>query len=356
MSSSPRILISPLEWGLGHAARIVPVIRELQIAGAEVVIGSSGAQATFLRSEFPDLEVIPFPAYNITYPRSGQMAMRMLLSSPGILRTIRKERIHLNRVIAEQNIDGVISDNRFGLYSDAVPSIYITHQIHIQAPFFEGGLYRMHKRYINRFSECWIPDVAGEPNLSGALSHHAKMPGNCHFIGPLSRFAAPETPMDADIDVLCMISGPEPQRTLFEEIGLNQLKDIDGKKVLLRGLPDGADLPPNAGDVTIHHHLETESLAELIARSKLVVSRPGYSTLMDLAVSGTPALFVPTPGQTEQVYLAKHHSANGNFMMQQQNELNIRQALENNTSKGIRLASDFSALRERMKALMERVS
>lgn len=298
---SKRILIAPLDWGLGHVTRCMPIIRHLLDTGHQPVLASSGRPLTLLLSEFPDVETYPFEGYNIAYPKGAGMTWKMFRSTPQILRRIREEEQELKSLIPKLRLNGVISDNRFGLHTAQVPCVYMTHQVMIKAPFFETTLYRMHMNYMRRFSRVWIPDFE-QDGLSGDLSHKFPKPFNAEYIGPLSRFEAVEKELKTD--VLVLISGPEPQRTRFEQLVLEQLKGFDGKVTAVVGTPD-KQFDRTEGNLRVVSHLNAEQLQQEIASAKLIVSRSGYSTIMDLAAMGKKAVFVPTPGQTEQEYLAQ---------------------------------------------------
>jgi UDP-N-acetylglucosamine transferase subunit ALG13 len=256
---------------------------------------------------------------------------------PKILRGIGKEHRLLQRVIRENRIDAVISDNRFGMWNCRVHSVYITHQLNIKAPegwqFAEPLLHFMHRHFWKNYRECWIPDFPGSPNLSGNLGHPRKVPPGCHYIGPLSRFAQlSEIHKDAasgQPDLLVLLSGPEPQRSIFEKLVLTQLSGIPSiTVVIVRGLPGNTERLDMPSGVTFHSHLPDGELASLIRSARGIICRPGYSTLMDLWALGRGAVLVPTPGQTEQEYLAKHHSRGGYFVSMSQADFNLEQALK----------------------------
>lgn len=354
MNSLKRILVAPLDWGLGHASRCVPVIRCLLEKGATPVIAADGRPLAFLQDEFPGLEFIRLPGYNITYPKNGSMTLKMLRSAPRILGGIRKEHHALQEIIKKKNIDGVISDNRFGMWSKQLPCIFITHQVRVRAPFAEGLLHRINKSYIEKFDECWIPDVKGENNLSGELSGKHAL-ANSYFIGHLSRFENQKNNDDitTEYDLLVIISGPEPQRTIFESKVLSELNSTSLKALVLQGKPE-ASSPAKKGNITIAHHLSTPEMLRAIRSSRLILSRPGYSTIMDLSVTGGKAVFVPTPGQTEQEYL-------GELMMQRKIAYTMKQE-KFDLQQAIKMSSDFkgfkggssAALEERMDAFLAR--
>jgi uncharacterized protein (TIGR00661 family) len=365
LKKSPNILVSPLEWGIGHATRCVPVIQELLSQGANVIIGSDGRPQAFLKMEFPSLEFIKFPGYRFSYPSSGSMSLKMAIQAPTILNGIKLEKQALNRIIKDHKIDAVISDNRFGLYSKQVPSIFITHQLSIKVPgylsFLKPLLFSLNKYYISRFNECWIPDFPNEPNLSGELSHiHYELP-NTFFIGPLSRFSGnssnknPSSPVEHfRYDFLVLISGPEPQRTILEEKLLNQLKIHNYSALLLGGKPESNEVRSLGEKIIILSHLDTGRLRTAMNESRIVLSRPGYSTIMDLAVVGKKAIFIPTPGQTEQEYLARYCQNTAWFSYMNQSEIDLPKALKNAESyTGIQRETDPHILRERITKLIK---
>jgi UDP:flavonoid glycosyltransferase YjiC (YdhE family) len=330
-----RILIAPLDWGLGHATRCIPIIRHLLETGNEPIIAASGRPLLLLQSEFPDVESVDFEGYNISYPEGSGMVWKMFKSTPHILRRIKEEHLELNEMIDKLKLDAVISDNRFGLYTDRIPCVYMTHQVMIKAPFFETMLYRMHADYMRKFTQVWVPDFE-ENGLSGDLSHKFPLPRNGQYIGSLSRFSPSED--DLNIDVLVIISGPEPQRTRFEKLVLNQLKDFDGTSVAVLGKPDKVE-DRVEGKVRIVSHLNAEDLEKQMTAARLVVSRSGYSTIMDLSALGKQAVFVPTPGQTEQEYLAQKYHQDGIHMMMKQRDFQLKKAWDKRT--------DFSGFTQR---------
>lgn len=306
-----RILVAPLDWGLGHATRCIPVVRNLIEMGCEVWVASSGPQEQLLRAEFPDANFLYLPGYGVSYGRRGVM-LRLLRQIPVIRRHIWTEHAWLQTIIREYGFQGVISDNRYGLYSDLAPCALITHQLQLQLPkwagLFKNGVQQMLYNHIENFSSCWIPDLEDDASsLAGAMSHPPYLPENqVKYIGWLSRFQPPETQPGPREGILVSISGPEPQRRIFEEKVLAGVQGTKEKIWLVRGLPGSEELPLNVSDnVTLYNHLPARQMQELMLKCRLLVSRSGYSTLMDAFSLGTPIACVPTPGQTEQEYLSK---------------------------------------------------
>ncbi len=319
------ILVAPLDWGLGHATRCIPIITHLLQLGHQVIIGSDGAQAALLKEAFPKLTFLTLKGYQIQYSAySHFFAFKIGSQLPKILQSIAYENQWLKQKIKEHQIDLVISDNRYGLYNEAIPCIFITHQLTIKAPFkwLEHLLRKINYSYINRFTECWVPDMEGAANIAGELSHPIKMPKiPVHFINLLSRFKPIETAQKFDYCI--MLSGPEPQRTVFEKIVVESIKKIKGSILLVRGMPLERSVPYIADHITVYNHLNADDLSKAIQDSEYIVCRSGYSTLMDLMILKKKLIVVPTPGQTEQEYLADKLSNEGIVLSANQTTIDL---------------------------------
>lgn len=332
IKNKKRILVCPLDWGLGHATRCVPIIRELIKQGAEVVIGADKLPLAFLKIEFPDLEFIKIPGYNIHYPKGGSMVWKTIFSIPGILLNIWKEHRIIRKIIEDHRINAVISDNRFGLWSKRIPCVFITHQVMIKSPFLERLIYRINKRLISFYDECWVPDFPGKNNLSGDLSHRFPLPTNTIFIGPLSRFqsSASQNNNLKEVfkhDLMAIISGPEPQRSIFEKMVLEQIKKINLNAVVVSGIPGSEEKHQDNKNLKAFKHLESETFQKTIMASEIILCRSGYSTIMDLSFLNKKAILVPTPGQTEQEYLGEYYSKKGLAICCLQKEFDLELAL-----------------------------
>ncbi|MCB9336361.1 MAG: glycosyl transferase family 28 [Flavobacteriales bacterium] len=331
MDKNKTILVCPLEWGLGHATRCIPLIQQFLDEGHRVIIASSGKPEALLKKEFPQLQFIPLKGYDIEYSEKGSMITKMLLQLPKIKKAIEDEHLWLDQIIDKYSIDMVVSDNRYGLWTKKVESVLMTHQLFIKAPTGEWLLEKIVKKYLNNFDEVWIPDVEDEDNLSGELSHKKTLPLNYRFIGILSRFSTylqTQNIETEEYDFIAILSGPEPQRTIFENIILKQLENTDFKGILVRGLPEEKlELKIENSELKVFNHLEIEEFLKCIQKSKVVICRSGYSSLMDLTVLSKKAILVPTPGQTEQEYLAQYLSKKGNFITQKQSEFDLEKGL-----------------------------
>lgn len=299
-----RILVAPLNWGLGHASRCIPIINSLIENDFQPILAGDGVSLELLRKEFPQLKYYKLPSYNIKYTRQGaDLKLKLFLQAPGLIKSIIKERSLINTIVKNESIDGIISDNRFGVWSQKVPSVYITHQLRVLSGSTTWLTTKLHARIFSKFDECWIPDQKTEKNLSGEMSRNLFSGAKIKFIGPLSRFSKQD--VEKDIDLLIILSGPEPQREILEKILRKELMHFNGKCVLVRGLiSDRQNIVQKKG-IRIVDFMLKEELETYLNRSKLVISRSGYSSIMDLNAIGAKAFFIPTPGQYEQHYLAK---------------------------------------------------
>ena len=368
MKRKSNILVCPLDWGIGHSTRCVPVINELIRQNVNVIIAADNRPLAFLKNEFPALQFEIFPGYKFSYPEKGSMAFKMALQIPGIIKGIKQEHENLIDILHRLKIDAVISDNRFGLWTENVPCVFITHQINIKTPasikFLEPFLYRINKKYISKFNECWIPDFAGDSNLSGELSHKKPLPANYYFIGPLSRFVETAIEKHEDIhenkfrnELLVLLSGPEPQRTLLEKMILKQLKDTKISTIVVCGKPEELSEENLNDNIRIFSHLNSNTLKQLLLSSKVVISRPGYSTIMDLAALGKRAIFIPTPGQTEQEYLADYFYKKKIYIKMSQNKLDLSAGIKNfEKYKGLNLSFKPNLLKYRIQNLIFMIS
>lgn len=307
MSTAKRILVAPLNWGIGHATRCIPIIKALQSEGFEVVIGASNKPLALLKREFPEVECILLPGMDVAYPKWLPMSIYMAFRAPSFFKWIRLEKKILESIIKNYRIDAVISDNRYGLSTDLVPTVFITHQLFIKAGVFSWFLKKLTHHYAKAFNYCWVPDDEGDDNLSGSLSHGKTTLERLRFAGPLSRFNYPNYHKpNIRYDLLVILSGPEPSRTILENTLLRQFQQTKLKILFVRGKVDSEI----ENEETIHNvvklnYLNSSDMQRAILMSRVVLCRPGYSSIMDLAALRSKALFIPTNGQTEQEYLAK---------------------------------------------------
>jgi len=320
--SKKRVLIAPLDWGLGHATRCIPVISEFLKQGCEVQIASSGDALALLRDEFSTLKFHQIASYNVSYSSTIPFMLKMLFQMPKFLMAIRKEHSEIGKIVKAEKIDLVISDNRYGCWSASVKSVLITHQINILMTGYWQWLQHIinygNHRQIKKFSECWVPDFPG--GITGKMTS----PGlsNMKFIGMFSRFVKME--LRIKYDVLGLISGPEPQRTIFENLLRAQLSVSGLRWFIVKGKPQSTEIVGSSEA----DHINAQDLNMLIESSDLIISRSGYTTVMDLWKLKKKSIFIPTPGQTEQKYLVQELERNGVVFCVGQTGFNLTEALK----------------------------
>lgn len=331
-----KILIAPLDWGLGHAARCIPIIQQLLNQQNTVVMASSGDAYRFLAVEFPDLQLEELPTYDIVYSDSKSQTAKLLLQIPKVWKAVQNEKKLTLRIVKKHEIDIIISDNRFGVYCTDIPSYFITHQLKIidakNRKWMEWLMMKMNFYFIQKFTECWIPDHAGENNLSGTLSHNIETPFPIKYIGTLSRFKNMwmALTLEKTYKIVVLISGPEPQKTIFQKIILSQIDSLNIPTLVCLGNPGNQTIRRRSHSVDIVGHLPTERLYHMLFNSELVISRSGYSTIMDLESLGKKAIFIPTPGQSEQEYLAQKFKESMIFFSEEQSTFHLDRAMKEN--------------------------
>ncbi|MDX1602347.1 MAG: glycosyltransferase [Salinimicrobium sediminis] len=343
---SRRILVAPINWGLGHATRCIPIIKKLEEKGYTPFLASDGAALELLKKEFPHLRSFELPSYNITYTSRGSLLKwKLLLDSPHILRNIKKEKLATKILVEKLNLHGIISDSRFGVRYKHLPNVFITHQLNVLSGNTTFLSSRLHQQYIRKYDECWVPDAPGKPNLSGFLGHPRSTSEAVKYMGIISRFKKRELPQIYDYMVL--LSGPEPQRSLLEDILFRELKQTEKRVLFVRGKISEEAAAFSSPNMIIKNYLFGKDLEEALNSSKVIISRSGYTTLMDLAKLGKKAFFIPTPGQFEQEYLAERMSKLGFAPSCKQEDFNLEKLKKEETFSGLNdpgFVCDYSRL------------
>ena len=328
MNKNYNILICPLEWGLGHASRMIPVARKLREMNHNVFIGSGEEHLSLFRNELTGLNYINFSGFSPGYSRILPQYASLLFKIPSLMYNIIREHNRLKKIIKENSIDIVISDNRFGLWNKTVTSVYVTHMPLIPLPeffkFLEPVGVLLHRIIIKKYSLCFIPDLPGNLNLSGRLSHGVRLPENTRFIGILSKFTSLEksqieNPVKSQHNTV-ILSGPEPQKGILRQKLTRLLKDAKPETIMFEGKPSKGGEITRTGNITFYSHLPASRMKGIIEESENIITRSGYSTVMELASLNRGALIIPTPGQTEQEYLAEYLSGKGWFYTMSQDE------------------------------------
>ena len=333
-NSAKNILVAPLNWGLGHATRCIPIIRELEKNGFTPVLASDGVALHLLQKEFPHLQSLELPSYEIEYANNGDdFKWKLIKNSPKMIEAIFSEKKIVKKWIAEFDLQGIISDNRLGVYSKKIPSVLMTHQLNVLSGKTTWISSKLHQYFIKKFTECWIPDKKENPNLTGKLGHLKNSSLNLKYLGPLSRLEKKDLPIKYDLMVI--LSGPEPQRTFLEEKLIKEIQSFDGKILFIKGIIESEQKIVQDNNVTYYNFMTSSEIETAFNESKIVLCRSGYTTVMDLAKLQKKAFFIPTPGQFEQEYLARRLKRNGFLPYAKQDDFVIKNLSEVSEYSGL---------------------
>lgn len=335
MKRQQKILIAPLDWGLGHTTRCIPIIHYLQSCGHKVYAGAEGNAAQLLRNNFPDLEILDLKGYNIEYSRKRSgFIFKILQQVPKILSTLKAERRWLDKMHRQYQFDAVISDNRYGLYHSEIKNVILTHQVQILSGMGRLAdliLLKWHRGLLERFQQCWIVDTETAPGLSGKLAHPKRLPANARYIGYLSQFfdIPCKSKFPQQNHFLVLLSGPEPMRSQFEAKLWQQCGALTQYTFTFIAGKAGSKAPEQIpAHIKWYPYMGATELSGAILHAHGMICRGGYTTIMDLQVLQRPALLVPTPGQTEQEYLARTLSQSSPvFLYDDQQHFNLEKEL-----------------------------
>lgn len=340
-----KIIYAVCSWGLGHATRSLPVIRRLLNENNELIIISNGRSLELLKKELnQDIEYFDIPDYPMLISENSRQFMaKSVIYWPKFISRLESGFNKLKKILENRKCDKIISDCRYDIYSRKIPSFFITHQIRILNPLrlkmFEKGSEIFNLFFFKRFAGVIVPDYKDD-NLSGDLSHNLNRidENKLHYVGVLSDFKKKN--IKKDVDYFISISGPEPQRTIFEEKILSQIDNLNGRIIITLGKSESRKKNYN-NDIETYSFLSKEKREDFLNRSKLVISRSGYSTIMDLAVVKTKAYMSPTPGQIEQEYLGDYHTKKGTFYSVNQDHIDFIDGLEiAKKTTGIKMVCD----------------
>jgi uncharacterized protein (TIGR00661 family) len=359
MAGNKNVLICPQHWGLGHVTRTIPVIQYFIRKNDNVILACSGAGSELLKREFPQLKLYEIPDYGISYPYNS-MVINITLQFFKMHWAIIKEHFAIRKICKEEKVDLIVSDARLGAAQKNIPSVIIAHHLHFDLGMkvIEWICDTWMKLFYLTFDQLWIPDLAGPDNLSGDLAHLYKSKKR-YFVGILSRFRK----LDVEIkyDYAIMLSGPEPPRTILENILLNQMDALmPGRCILVRGIINGTDISEFKNKYTdqleIRDFVTGNELNEIMCASKFIICRSGYSTLLDLAIIQKPALLIPTPGQPEQEYLSEELERKKLFHSVKQGKIKLKEDIHiAKAMHGYEIFNEVETLDERLDKLLKKL-
>jgi uncharacterized protein (TIGR00661 family) len=341
IAEQKRVIICPLDWGFGHASRMIPLINLFIDRKYKVIIGGSGKSAALLRSSFPDLQYIFIASPVIRYAKHSLFLVSKLIAKlPVLIFFSVREHFLIKKICTQHHISLVVSDNRYGLFCSNAYCIFVTHQLSPVMPktlrWAGYVINRIINLIIKQYDECWIPDYPGKySNLSGLLTRKYSIPSNACFIGILSRFPiniAENTTSsnDKQYDVVILASGPEPQLTVFNEMIIRQASVTTYNVLLIAGYIDDTSKQQTRkyNSLTIVPHLHHHEFQYVLIHAKIIICRAGYSTIMDIIALGKTAILIPTPKQSEQEYLAEYLTQQGLFTSVRQQDFQLERIIQ----------------------------
>jgi hypothetical protein len=294
-----RILLSPLNWGMGHVARCIPLVKLFIENGNTIFVAGNKEQLRVFKSYFPDINYIEHDGYPFVFGKRGDFSLDLFKQFRKLKKRLFNELIVVDSLVESNKIDIVISDHRYGFRSERVHSIVMTHQLNLPLRWFEGWVQKIHYKQLRKFNEIWVPD-SSDSSFAGNLSING-LNFNATYIGILSRFSVYEKISEKTIDKVIILSGPAIYAKVFLHEQLLSVSQ-DEQNVVIIASQEIADLHQNS-TVKILASTDWKACDQLILSAKKIVVRSGYSSLMDLVELKTPFQITPTPGQREQEYL-----------------------------------------------------
>jgi UDP-N-acetylglucosamine transferase subunit ALG13 len=359
------VLIAPLDWGLGHATRCIPVITGFIELGYSVTIATEGAHEIILREAFPTLTFLRLKGYHIRYSKNVKgFALIMIAQIPRILYNILREFWWLHRTNRHQQFDLIVSDNRLGFFHFKTPSVFITHQLNLQTPFTWSTrlLQWMQYNWFKLFYDMvWVPDIEGDQNLSGILGNPRFKPSlPVWYMNCLSRLHAyasiQKTGVAPNNLFLGILSGPEPQRSILQDILWKAGNQLQQPFKLIAGTASQPNNHAVSEFGSIVPYLGGPDLVKAIENTKYIISRGGYTSLMELIPLNKPLILVPTPGQTEQEYLAKRWQEKGWAIAFDQSAFHLETALKKAANFNYQPIPFKSFTKEALEAALKQVN
>jgi hypothetical protein len=283
-----------LNWGMGHVARCIPLIDLFIKNGNTVILAGDESQITILEQYFPAIDTVLHKGYPFKFGERGNFGLDLLRQFRPLQERLKKEIEETEKLVNEYSIDIIVSDHRYGFLSSNAYSILLTHQLNLPVKWYENWVQNIHHRLIGKFDEIWVPDTI-QSDYAGDLSRNTKQ-FQVNYIGPLSRFSIYDKVPKDEHDVV-IVSGPDVYAIPYVKEQLQRATDhtrIIARDEVIRSFPN---------DPRFYSSNDWKQADQLIMTASKIISRSGYSTLMDLIELKTPFSITPTPGQREQEYL-----------------------------------------------------
>ncbi len=296
--SNKTILLSPLNWGMGHVARCVPLIHQLIQQENRIIIACNESQKQIFLSYFPLLDYENHEGYPFKFNGKGNFGKDLFLNFFKLTKRLKLEKKEVEKLVTKYKIDVILSDHRYGFISQKCTSIFITHQLNLPVLRHSKLVDHIHKKLINPFDFIWILDTP-ESKFAGKLSRN-KIFENIEYIGPYSRFSLYDQ-QEKTIPLVVIISGPEPYSKQFFKQQFEIANKKKDKTIFI--VPSHYPTKSQFEQIEIIPSSDWKLTDNIILKAKKIVSRSGYSTIMDLNVLETESELFATKGQKEQEYL-----------------------------------------------------
>lgn len=287
------ILIAPLDWGMGHLTRCLPLIHVFLKNECKIIFAGTTFQCEWVKRECPNIITEEVEGYQIRLDSDKSTYRQMLTQTSKMLYAIKAEKEVAQKLSEKYSVDTIVSDNRYGFRTPKTQSIFITHQLAPPVPKLRTLVTKKILNWVNEFDECWIQDEEQGALCPELNKSELNIPKS--FIGWSSRFSKVASPILNKYTFIA--SGPEPQLSKFSQ-EIAKIVERTGKNYQLV-------VPKDLGLKNQVVNPSTEELNKIINASEIIVSRAGYTSIMELSVVGKKAILVPTPGQYEQSYLAQ---------------------------------------------------
>lgn len=289
-----RVLISPLNWGMGHVSRCIGLIHRLEKQNNTVIIACNDEQKAILILYFPENVFIAHEGYPFKFSGKGRFGLDLIKSSNRLRARHKAECHETEQMVKEHRIDVVVSDHRYGFRCESITSVFVTHQVQLPVKWYEVVAQILHKSLLKKFDCVWVLDYR-DHRLAGNLSkNNASL--SVDYLGAVSRFEIYDKFEGEKLNSVVIVSGP----SVYGQQFIDGLTPDDETSKLYRVIAKKDINIPLRFARLEGNWLEKD---KEVIKAKRIISRTGYSTIMDIDYLKCEGELTATPGQREQEYL-----------------------------------------------------
>ncbi|MEK6968538.1 MAG: glycosyltransferase [Nanoarchaeota archaeon] len=316
-------------YGLGHATRMLPVIMKLIEQGEKVTIVAKGNSLLMLKNELGDASNYELMQYEVPlkFSDKGFSMFETLKAGPSFISLISSQKKWLENFSAKEKIDRVIADGEIGYHLKNKKSFFVNNQLRLLPGSLLGdGTELLTDVFSKGFEKVIVPDDENG-TLGGLLTSKTRFydKKRLAYVGILSSIRKKN--VVRNVDYFISISGPGISKEVFTRQVMEQLHLLKGKVVVALGRPDLKEIA-SKGNAKIYPYLNRKQQESFLNKAKLVISRSGYTTMMELAEIDKKAFFIPTLNHPEQEYLAKFQKNSGRFHYSKQDSFNFKEDID----------------------------